>query len=55
MRRSIIIAIAGAMTAVLALVFWQAEVKATVPTQQNPEYVVEANSYLPIQRLPGAY
>jgi hypothetical protein len=43
------------MTTVLALVFWQAEVMATVPTQQNPEYGVEANSYLPIQRLPAAY
>jgi hypothetical protein len=55
MRRSITIAIAVAMTGLLALVFWQVEVKATDSILQKPEYGITANSYLPIQRLRPAY
>ena len=55
MRRSITIAIAVAMTSLLALVFWQVEVKATDAILQKPEYGIAANSYLPIHRLRPAY
>ena len=55
MRRSITIAIAVAMTSLLALVVWQVEVKATDTILQKPEYGITANSYLPIQRLRPAY
>jgi hypothetical protein len=55
MRKSITIAIAVAMTSLLALVFWQVEVKATDTILQKPEYGITANSYLPIQRLRPAY
>jgi len=53
--RSITIAIAVAMTSLLALVFWQVEVKATDAVLQKPEYGIAANSYLPIHRLRPAY
>ena len=46
---SITIAIAVAMTSLLAVVFWQVEVKATDAVLQKPEYGIAANSYLPIQ------
>ena len=55
MRSSIAIAMAVAMTSLLALVFWQIEVKATDTVLQKPEYGITANSYLPIQRLRPAY
>ena len=53
--KSITIAIAVAMTSLLAVVFWQVEVKATDAVLQKPEYGIAANSYLPIQRLRPAY
>jgi hypothetical protein len=53
--KSITIAIAVAMTSLLALVFWQVEVKATDAVLQKPEYGIAANSYLPIHRLRPAY
>ena len=53
--RSITIAIAVAMTCLLALVFWQVDVKATDAVLQKPEYGIAANSYLPIQRPRPAY
>jgi hypothetical protein len=55
MRRSITVAIAVAMTSLLALVFWHVEVKATDTVLQKPDYGITANSYLPIQRLRPAY
>ena len=55
LMRSITIAIAVAMTSLLALVFWLVEVKATDAVLQKPEYGIAANSYLPIQRLRPAY
>ena len=55
MRRSITITIVVAITSLLALVFWQVEVKATVTVLQKPDYGIAANSYLPIHRLRPAY
>jgi len=55
MRRSITVAISVATTSLLALVFWQVEVKATDTVLQKPDYAITANSYLPIQRLRPAY
>ena len=53
--RSITIAIAVAMTSLLAVVFWQVEVKATDAVLQKPEYDITANPYLPVHWLRPAY
>jgi hypothetical protein len=55
MRRSITIAIAVAMTSLLALAFWQVEVRALNATLQTPDYDITANPYLPVHWLRPAY